>query len=250
MTSGLAGKRVVITRAPHQAESMVRLLEKHGAHPLRYPCIDIAPPQDTTRLNDLLQAASQFDWLVLTSTNTVHMLHQRMQALGLSPQWRRMAAVGPKTARLAESVFGAVVECVPDEHTGAALAQTLPLAEGMRVALPQSALADDELAQALTKRGADVTVVDAYRNVIGGGGDKLAGQIDALTFTSGSTVQNFVTRWTRDGHQLDRAFAVVVACIGPVTAATARECGFTHIVVPDTYTVPAMVDALGEYWAS
>lgn len=249
---GLHGKRVLVTRAAHQAESLVRLLTERGAQALRYPCIAIAPPQDTTELDAIILDAARFDWLILTSTNTVHMLKQRADALGVGAVWSdvRVAAVGPKTAKAAADLLNINVDCVPDEHTADALAATLLFNNRAKVVLPQSELADNTLAHNLTQSGADVTALTAYRNTIGAGGDAIAGTVDALTFTSGSTVQNLITRWQAEGRDVASLFDLPAACIGPVTGDVAAECGFQQIVIPDTYTAAMMVAALDHFFVT
>jgi hypothetical protein len=99
--SALSGKRVVVTRAPHQAEELVSLLRDYGARPIFYPCIDIAPPEDTTALDAALRDVAAFDWLILTSANTVRALATHLEALGLPLSMLghlRAVAVGPATA--------------------------------------------------------------------------------------------------------------------------------------------------------
>jgi uroporphyrinogen-III synthase len=229
-------KHVLVTRAPHQAGALVTMLRRKGVQPVCYPCIEIVPPADTSALESALR--NWFDWLLLTSSNTVHALAARSDELKV----RRVAAVGPKTAAQAETRLGLTVAHVPGEHTADALAASLPVMPGMRVLLPQSARADNTLAHALSARGAEVCIVTAYENVIGTGGDPLPDRIDALTFTSASTVENFVIRWEYEGRA--PIYNCPALCIGPSTAATAHDCGFQQVRVPETYTLEAMVERL------
>lgn len=244
----LANKRVVITRAPHQAAELAALLREKSAVPVLYPCIDIAPPTDTAHLDAALRNLHAYKWLILTSANTVLALHRRSTALQLSPNWNalRIGVVGPKTAQAVREILAVTPSLVPAEHTAAALAQALPVAEGTRILLPQSEIAEDTLQTLLTAAGADVTQIVAYRNVIGQGGEDVPqmladGRIDALTFTSSSTATNFVER-------VQQTPDLPVACIGPVTAQTALEIGFTKRIVPQTYTLDAMIDALEKHF--
>lgn len=247
--SRLAGKRVIVTRAAHQADAVVRLLAEHNAEAVLYPCIAIGPPADTNQLDAMIHTSTQFDWLILTSTNTVQMLKQRMDALAVEAAWSgvQVAAVGPKTAKLAERLLRVRVDCVPDEHTAEALAGILPLIPDAKVALPQSELANNTLIQCLSDSGADVSGVVAYRNVIGQGGDDVSGPIHGLTFTSGSTVRNFITRWSDEGRQLADVLDLPAACIGPVTGEVVQACGFSQVIVPATYTLPDMITALADH---
>jgi uroporphyrinogen-III synthase len=253
----LAGRRVVVTRAPHQAAELAALLEAEGAEAILYPCIDIAPPEDASPLDDGLRraAAGEFDWLVLTSRNTVLALARRLDALGMSPSMLsglRVAAVGPSTAAQSADLLGLTPSVVPDEHVAEALADALAGRSGARVFLPQSSRARPVLAEALRGAGMDVTAVDAYITVIGSGGADVpallrAGEVDAVTFTSSSTVENFLARLTAEGATLSDLGGVVVACIGPITARTARTCGLAVDAMPEDYTLGGLVAALAAF---
>lgn len=250
----LNGKCIVITRAVHQAGELADLLREQGAVPLLYPCIAIVPPEDTTALDVALRAADTFDWLVLTSANTVEALRQRCEALGLSLAGIKAAAVGPATAEAAQTVLGLDVQTVPDEHVAEALAKALHIAPGMRALLPQADIARSTLADHLRAAGAHVTEVTAYRTMMGQGGVNLpallsGGRIDALTLTSSSTVTNCLERLRSEGGDLAQLRAIPAACIGPKTAATARDAGFAIILTPDDYTLPALVAALAGYFS-
>ena len=252
MTGGLAGKRVINTRAAHQAAGFSALLRQHGAVPVEYPCIEIAPPEDTAPLDDALRelAAGRFDWLALTSANTAFALSQRLAALDLSLDGAafRTAAVGPATAHAARQI-GLNAMGLPQEFTAGALADAIPDTSGARILIPASALARPALAETLTRRGADVVTVCAYRTVRGHGGDNVPDllngrQLDAIVFTSSSTVTFFIERLTHENGSMDEAHSLVAACIGQPTAATAREYGFTRIIMPPRQTTGDLIGAL------
>ena len=238
----LRGKRVVVTRAPHQAHKLVNKLNAYGAIPVLYPCIAIAPTDDNTLVNALTE---DYDWTILTSGNTVHALALCSADVA---RFGKIAVVGKSTARSLKRHFGVEADVIPATQTADALAQTLTLDAGARVFLPQSVLADDTLYTALSAQGATVTHVDAYRTVIAEGGDDLPGmlargEIDALTFTSPSTADHLTTRL---------GFVPVdvpAACIGPVTADAVEKHGYTTLITPETYTLDAMLQALAGYWA-
>ena len=165
MSDGLKGKRIVNTRASVQARGLDDLLRAHGAIPISYPCLRIVPPDDLAPLDLALRelAAGQFDWLVLTSANTVQALRVRLDILGLklaAESWR-VAAIGPATAAAVHELLGISGVTVPGEYLTEALADHLPLKPGARVFLPASTLAEPLLAERLTARGATVCVVDA-----------------------------------------------------------------------------------------
>jgi uroporphyrinogen-III synthase len=253
--SGLSGRRIVVTRASHQAAGMIDLLRRYGARPLLYPCIDIAPPADGTRLDDALKQAAKgyFDWLVVTSANTVSILAQRLATLGLALVELPVAAVGPQTAQAVEDELGLDVQIVAEKHVAEGLAAAFPSVRGCRIFLPQSEIARPVLAEALLDAGAQVTAVDAYRTLIGQGGDAVPelladNQVDAITFTSSSTVRHFLERLTREGGRRQDLQGVCLAAIGPITAKTMEENGLLVSVVPVEYTLPALVDALGSYF--
>ena len=258
MISPLAGKHVVVTRAPHQASELADLLRARGAEPLLYPCIDIAPPEDTGPLDSALRqaAAGGFDWLVLTSANAVMMLARRLEALDIHPaalSSLSVAAIGPATAEAAHDRLGLDVSVVPEESVAEALAGALRPAPGMRILLPQSEIARPALAESLTAAGADVTAVVAYRNIVGSGGVELpalleAREVDAITFTSASTVRNFLRRLADEGGVSPDLAGVCVACIGPVTAQIARALRLTVAVMPAEHTLEGLMAGLEGYF--
>lgn len=249
--SGLARRRVVVTRAPHQAGKLVELLEARGAVALRYPCIDIEPPQDTGELDAALGDLATFDWLVLTSANTVYALGKRLAEMESMPHWSQVsvAAVGPKTAQAAREVLGIRADLIPETFTAESLGAELEFEPGTKVLFPQAEIGRDTLVNALELQGANVCNLTAYRTVIGSGGDSLAGGMDALTFTSPSTVDNFALRWQNGGSALDSVLEIPAACIGPVTAEAAARHGYRRIITPESdYTLAGMVAALESYF--
>lgn len=247
----LQGKAVVVTRAPHQAGELARLLEDAGARAILYPCIDIAPPDDTDLLDDALRKLDTFDWLILTSQNTVVALEKRLIALRISPDWSQIniAAVGDSTADCVRETFGVGVDLMPEMQTAEALAEAFGAFEGGQIFLPQSARAGDGLAERLAKMGFSVTAVTAYDNVIGQGGDDVpalldAGQIDAITFTSASTVERFAERLS----PRDIPVNLPVVCIGSSTAEAARSAGYKTVIVPEVVGLREMVAALAGWF--
>jgi uroporphyrinogen-III synthase len=235
----LNGKRVVVTRAPHQAGSLVKLLRERGAIPVLYPCIDISPSDDPA-LDEAVERISDFDWIVFTSPNTAYALSR----YGVSFDGPSIAAVGGKTACIVRHHVQREITFVPQRQLGAALGETLPLHSGAKVFLPQSGRADNSLAETLRARGANVTIATAYKNDLGRGGDDLsamltAGKIDAITFTSGSTVENLSLRLG------DAPTDVPAACIGPSTGAVAGAGGYKTVLVPEAdYSLEGMVGVL------
>jgi uroporphyrinogen-III synthase len=259
VTARLDGKYIINTRAVHQAEALNLLLRDKGAIPLNYPCIAIIPPQDQSELDAALAdlTVGQFDWLILTSSNTVVSLSQRIEALELNLQNApfKTAAIGPATAEAAkELVHIPSIDHLPADYVAEALAQSLPILQGTRIFLPESSIARSTLTDILIERGAEVCVVDAYQTVCGHGGVVISeyiakNQIDAITFTSSSTVICFGERLNKEGIHQESILALCVACIGPKTAATAYQCGFQNVAVASENTLDGLLAALERYFA-
>ena len=245
MSGGLTGKTIVNTRATHQAEAFNHLIRKRGGIPVSFPCITIQPPGDTSELDAALEllVMGVYDWLLLTSANTVYSLAQQLgESLLEEGQRFKVAAIGPATAQAAQEQLGLTVDLIPDDHIAEALAQAVLAQEGKQYFLPESAIAQPILQDHLRAGDAEVDVVVAYQTVCGSWGTDLYTQaVDVVTFTSSSTVQCFVERTQDDPSPLDE---VLFACIGPKTARTAQDYGFSPVIVPQTYTLDAMLDAI------
>jgi uroporphyrinogen III methyltransferase/synthase len=227
----LFGRRVVVTRARAQASSLVRKLTALGAECVELPTIEIVDGADLQGLE-----LSAYDWVAFTSVNAVERVFAAVRdarAFGGA----QVAAVGPGTAA-ALADRGVVADLVPGSAVAEALVDAFPAGRG-RVLLPQAAAARPVLAEGLRGKGWQVEVVEAYRTVAARPSDEAlaaAAKADAIAFTSSSTV----TSWLA----LDTTLPPVVACIGPVTAATAAEHGVPVTVVATEHTVDGLVDAL------
>jgi uroporphyrinogen-III synthase len=248
----LVGRRIAVTRAPHQNAALELRLRERGAVPVAYPCIDIVPPADAAPLDVALRAADEFDWLVLTSANAVLAIRRRLDSLGLAASrlaGLRCAAVGPSTAAAAGRLLGLTPAAVPEDFLAAALVRSLPLAPGARVLLAQSEIADRSLVRALEARGARVVRVDAYRTVRGRGGVELlaqlrARQVDAVTLASASAAEHLVGRLTDEGGDLRALADTRVVCIGPRTAAAALRHGVRPAGVASEHDLDGLISAL------
>ncbi|MBI1279204.1 MAG: uroporphyrinogen-III synthase [Anaerolineaceae bacterium] len=256
MNGGLSGKRIVNTRAEHQAKALNDLLQLRGAVPEAYPCIEIIPPEDTSQLDKALVnlCEGHYDWLTLTSANTVFALKQRLDSLGLTLAGKsfRTAVIGPATAEAAQQLGLNTID-LPAQYDAEALAISLPIEAGTRVLLPESVIARPTLNDQLTTRGAKVTVVTAYQTICGRGGVDVPRllaqkQIDAMTFTSSSTVTYFLERLQKEGGKLEDALSLCAACIGDQTAQTARDCDFRVITVASEHTLDGLVNTLDRYF--
>lgn len=249
----LAGVRVVVTRARHQAGALARLLQERGAHVLFVPVIEIAPPASWDSVDAALRrvAAGAFDWVVFTSANAVEMVLGRdggPDALRAA----RVAAVGRATAgALAEG--GRPADLVPPTFTAAAVAAAVGAGPG-RVLLPRAEEAPRALVEALRAAGWDAQEIAAYRNVVARRSEAVdvveAGEFDAVTFTSGSTARNFrAVVGPPSALGLAPGGSKVVACIGPQTASAARTAGYAVDVVAPQHTASGLVDALADHLA-
>ncbi len=257
----LFGRRVLVTRSREQAGDLVERLEALGASPILAPTIRIEPPDDAEPLARACAEADQFDWIVFTSANGADAFMARLlQGPGdvRALKGVRLCAIGPGTASRLER-FGIKVDLVPAEHRAEAVVEAVTAqgdVRGRRVLLPRADLARDVLPDELRRAGAEVVEVVAYRTVLeslepGREPDiyrmLLDRQIDAVTFTSASTVRNFVKIFGEDTAP-DLLQTTVVACIGPVTAEAAQQLRIRTDVMPSTYTIPALVDALVEHF--
>lgn len=264
MAAELTGKRVVVTQAAHQAPELAGMLQAQGAVPLLYPCIAIEPPEDMRALDAALLAvaAGRYDWVVLTSANTVRVLAGRAQALGLSPSiWAgvHLAAIGAPTDEAAAALLGRSAGLVPDESVAEGLAQALvgSAPAGQRILLPQADIARPVLAQALAAAGLEVTPLAAYRTTPGRGGVDLpallaspnAG-VDAIIFTSSSTARNLLRRLAEEGGDCTLLHNICLAAIGPVTAETLSAAGFPPTIVAQEQSLEGLVQALLNYYRS
>jgi len=254
----LFGRRIVVTRPRAQAGALADLLEAQGAEVIAFPTIELVPPADPAALDRAVAAAHGYDWLVFTSANGVQAFFDRFAAARLDVRALasvRLAAIGPETAAQLERRL-LRVDVLAGDYRAEGLLEALAVEDlrGRRVLLARAAGARVVLPEGMRARGAAVDEVVAYRAVPPAGADVAglraalaAGAIDALTFTSSSTVRNFVELLgAGETARLVRNGRPTVACIGPVTAETARELGLRVDVVPVRYTAAALADALAE----
>ena len=254
VTAGpLAGKRIVVTRAHKQAEGLSSLLDQFGAEVVEAPVIEIRPPDSYEGLDRALDNILQYDWLILTSVNGVEALFARLEPLGLSVdslQHLKIAAIGPVTEERIQD-HGLVVDIVPQRYVAEDVVRALrKLTKGEKVLLVRAKVARDLIPEELRLAGAEVDVVEAYQTVIPEDARERIHQAfagitppDAITFTSSSTVKNFLSVVT--GTDVPAKLAKVkFASIGPVTSDTLRECGLPVHVEADEYTMEGLAQAL------
>jgi uroporphyrinogen III methyltransferase/synthase len=239
----LFGRRIVVTRAREQASELATRLRALGAQPIEVPTIRIGAPADAgeaLRKSAAALSAGEYAWVVFTSPRAVEQLMPLLRDARVLAG-TGVAAIGSGTAA-ALRAGGVAADVVPSEYVAESLVEALPAGTG-RVLLPRAAVARDVLPAGLRVKGWEVDVVEAYRTepeVPSDAARAAAATADAITFTSSSTVTNYLAVAGRD------AVPPVVACIGPVTAATARSAGLSVDLVAETHTIDGIVAALVE----
>ncbi len=245
----LAGQRVVVTRSREQADALASRLQSLGAEVIELPTIEIQPASDYGPLDQAITRLEQYDWVVFTSANGVRCFIER---LDFSPRDLRalrgkICAIGPATRSAVEALH-LKVDLIGKEYVAESLVEAFALLDmaGKRVLLPRAAIARDVLPAELARRGAQVDVVEAYRTGVPEGAAELAAKIfsaqrkpDWITFTSSSTVQNFVLLAGSTALK-----GVKVASIGPVTTRTALKLGVRVTVEAAVYNVDGLVEAM------
>jgi len=255
----LFGKKILVTRAREQASDFVARLSELGAECVEFPTIEVIPPSSWKDLDRAIENLESCHWLVFTSVNGVKYFFARLEVSGQDVRnlkGIRIAAIGPKTA---DAIRGKGVkpDLVPEEYRAEAVVEAFRKqgVKGLRILLPRAAEAREVLPQELEKMGARVEVVEAYRTVKPEADkDEIRamlekGEIHMVTFTSSSTVNNFIEMFEEEGDRLLKWMEkVTVACIGPVTAKTAEEKGLAVRITPSDYTIEALAKAIVDWF--
>jgi uroporphyrinogen III methyltransferase/synthase len=242
----LFGRKVVVTRARHQAGALADRLEALGAEVREFPTIELAPASGEEALAAAFDAVGTYDWLVLTSVNGVEKFFEVFLGQGRDVRdlaGVSLAAIGPATRDAIER-HGLRVAACPTEYRAEALAEAIGDVQGRRVLLARAQRAREILPETLRAGGADVDVLPLYRTVAPDPAPDPAvlEGADVVTFTSASTVSSFLALAGESGRSLlDRA---TVAAIGPITAGRLVEAGVEVDVVPGEYTIEGLVEAL------
>lgn len=245
----LAGKRIVVTRSAVTARTLAEALEALGAHPLECPTIELAPPDDFGPLDRAIGALERYDWLIFTSPAGVDSFVARMRVLSRDMSEcaaARIAAIGPATAQRWRRDGPGEVE-VPGEFRAEAIAAMLgeERIRGARFLIPRAQTAREALVDLLRRMGAaQVDVVAAYKTVMPANHDLTeikrsvaAREIDLISFTSPSTVNNFCAL-------VELQPGLPAAVIGPITAQAARERGFVIEAIASRYTIAGLIEAI------
>jgi uroporphyrinogen III methyltransferase/synthase len=230
---------------------------ENGAEPLEIPTIEIEPVKENSRLDSALISMSGYDWVVFASVNGVREVFKRLDYLNLDARafsGTRVCAIGSATAEALRE-RGILADLQPRESVSESIVTGLT-EEGVRgksILLLRAEAGRDVLSQGLAQEGALVDDVAVYRTVMPEQSrervkDLVAeGRIDVIIFTSSSTVTNLLSLLGGDATSLN---GMTLACIGPITAETARDAGLTVDVVARESTIPGLVDALVEYFAT
>jgi len=257
--NALLGKRVVITRAAEQSQSLLAALRERGAHPILLPMVAFAPPDDLQSLDDSLRHLHEYHWVFFTSQNAVRALQERSGNLKLSLRdaigAAQIAAVGPATAEAARAA-GLAIAYVAREHHGVALAQELQSeVRGKRVLLPRSDRANHDLVETLQRLGAHVTEIVAYKTLRPASNDThyleniLQDVPDAVLFFSPSAVRHLRELFGPHAFQ-NLAEKSVFTAIGSVTERALREAGVQRLVVASDTSASAILDSLTSFFVN
>jgi len=250
----LNGKRIIVSRAKEQAGSLSSLLKEEGADVLEIPFIEIRPAQSYEALDKAIENLLAYDWLILTSVNGVKAFFSRLEKQGKSEAdllHLKIVAIGPATSKAIEK-HGIPVDIVPDEYVAEAVVEEMRnQVKGERVLLVRAKVARDVIPNALRELGAKVHVMEAYETVVPE--SSRTAILEALnsdnkpaliTFTSSSTVKNFVELVGQETISSGLLDGVKLASIGPVTSTTLKELGLRVDIEAKEYTIPGLVEAI------
>jgi uroporphyrinogen III methyltransferase/synthase len=255
----LFGKRIVVTRSRDQASVFAEMLIDRGATTIEFPTIDVIPPASWNELDEAISGIETYAWIIFTSANAIRFFMDRLRSLNKDLRMLKgvnICVVGPKTAEALES-YGLRPDLIPSEFKAEGVIAALggTKVRGQRFLIPRAKVARELIPDKLREQGAIVTVATAYENIRPAADVKRVSKlfeekkIAAVTFTSSSTVHNFVEILGQKEYK-SLMEGVTVACIGPVTAKTAEEYGMKTDVMPKEYTIPALVDAMVGHYKS
>jgi uroporphyrinogen III methyltransferase/synthase len=256
----LFGKRIIVTRTREQASELVAGLEEAGASCFECSTINIEPVDMYDILDEALERIEEYHWILFTSLNGVRYFFNHLYSKGLDARDLKgpdIGVVGKSTADLLLT-YGINADHIPPVFTSDGLAESLldQGVEGRNILIPRAVEAREIMPETLRGAGAQVTIAPVYQNIPPEGRkDELrveleSGAVDMLTFTSSSTVKNFLTMVdAADQQELEKLLSgVKIAAIGPITAKTVTDSGLQVDVQPETHTIPSMIQAIVEYY--
>ena len=252
----LFGRRIIVTRARAQASGFAECLESYGAEVIQFPTIETQPIPDNAALDRAIAQLATYNWVIFTSVNAVEYFYCHVRENGKDTRSlgnARICAVGQKTVAALDQI-GIHADYVPSQYRGAVLAAELEGVKGQKVLLPRASIAADDLPNGLRDRGAIVDVIPIYETVKAGAEGREAleadlrnGRIDMVTFTSSSTVTNFLEMFDSppSAALLNQ---VHIAVIGPSTEATVKAHGFTADIVAQQASVESLAEEIVKFY--
>ena len=252
----LFGRRIIVTRARAQASDFAECLESYGAEVIQFPTIETQPILDNAALDRAIAQLATYNWVIFTSVNAVEYFYRHLRENGKDARSlgnARICAVGQKTVAALDQI-GIRADYVPSQYRGATLAAELEGVKGQKILLPRAWIAADDLPNGLRDRGAIVDAIPIYETIKAGAEGREAleadlhnGRIDMVTFTSSSTVTNFLEMFGShpSAALLDQ---VHIAVIGPSTTATAEAKGLTVDIVAKQASVESLAEEIVKFY--
>ena len=246
---------VAITRPKDRAKKACEIVENLGGTPVLAPTLDLQPV-NTQSLKDLVNMKDELDWIVFTSPTTIVSLNKFYPDF-IKNLDCKLAVIGNKTGKLAEK-NGMKVDLMPDDFTAEGLIEEFEKRKitGKCIGIPRTASARSTLPEGLEKLGNRVILAEAYKSLFPMDEEKVKSliekienkEIDAITFTSPLTVENFF-EVSKDKEKLAKTIDenLLTVCIGPITAKVLEKYDIAHIY-PETYTVQDMMELLFKTW--
>ncbi|EKE04024.1 MAG: hypothetical protein ACD_20C00118G0014 [uncultured bacterium] len=248
----LFGRKILVTRARHQASALAEKIEKAGGKAVEFPTIEIQPNDDENQLKQMFDSLNDYQWLIFTSVNGVEIFFDKLKSFDKDIRdigQAKLCAIGEATKQALEKYY-LKVEFTPQEYVAEALIEGLKerIKPADKVLIPRAEVARELLPEQLKEMGAQVDVVSLYRTVLP---DKsveelktILAEVDTICFASSSTVTNFIQILGRDNlHLLNN---IEIACIGPITLDTAKENGLMSAKMAKEYTIDGLVSLLTE----
>ena len=242
----LFGKKIAVTRAPHQSHKLGELLTEKGAEVLYYPTIDIRPIKPNRRLSRAIDSIQGYSCIIFTSTNAVSLFFETLYGIGMDTRALagiKILPIGQATASLLESK-GIIPDYIPDTFTSEGIIEVLKTTEvrAKRFLLPRAEEARDTIVTFIKNQGGTCDVIPIYRATLPKNIAPIDEKPDIITFTSSSTVKNFITLYGKDAVR-----NTTIASIGPVTTKTLRSLGLKAHIEAKRYDIPGLVEAIEEY---
>ncbi|MEW9122172.1 MAG: uroporphyrinogen-III C-methyltransferase [Thermotaleaceae bacterium] len=257
-TKPLFGKKVLVTRTRQQASTLSKRIEDLGGEAIEFPTIQIEKPENFDEIDKAIGEIEKYQWLIFTSVNGVQAFFERMKRLNFDIRLlykAKLCAIGPATAKALEDM-GFTIEYIPEEYKAEGIIEGLAekIKEGEHVLLPRADIAREVLISELEKLGARVDNIHVYRTVIPEQNRELLkdllikNAIDVITFTSSSTVRNFIHILGDENRELLNT--IKIAVIGPITEETTKALGIHIDIRAKEYTIDGLVSAIQEYYQS